>query len=77
MKKRLAVVICSLMMVFGMTQSVMAKVSPTGTKITTETTDKTETAPKTGESSTAAWALGAGLLLTGGAVISRKHFENA
>lgn len=77
MKKRIAIVMCSLMMVFGMTQGVMAKVSPTGTKITTETVDKSATAPKTGESSAAAWALAAGLVLTGGAIVSRKRSEKA
>lgn len=75
MKKRLMVVMCSLMMVFGMSQNVMAKVSPTGNKITTETADKTPTAPKTGEGNAAIYALAAALMFSGTAVISRKRLQ--
>lgn len=75
MKKRLMVVMCSLMMVFGMNQNVMAKSSPTGTKVTTEAADKTAKAPKTGEGNAAVYALAAALMLTGSAVVSRKRLN--
>lgn len=76
MKKRVMVMMCTLMMVFGMTQPVMAKVSPEGSKITTDVADKPVTAPKTGEGNAVYYALAAAAVLSGTAVISRKRLEN-
>lgn len=73
MKKRLMVMMCSLMMVFGMSQCVMADVSPEGEKITTETEDKTSTAPKTGEGDMVIYTIAAAAVLSGTVVVSRKR----
>ena len=74
MKKRMMILLCSAMLVLGMTVPAAAAVSPTGQKDTTVTTDK---ASKTGEGNAALYSLAGALLLGGAAVISRKRLEKA
>ncbi len=77
MKKRMMILLCSAMLVLGMTVPAAAAVSPTGQKDTTVTTDKASKAPKTGEGNAALYSLAGALLLGGAAVISRKRLEKA
>lgn len=77
MKKKLMVLACALTLVFGMTVNTMAADSPTGTKNTTASTNKSSTAPKTGESDMLIYGLAGALLMGGTAVISRKRLEEA
>ena len=49
MKKRMMIMLCSAMLICGLSVPAMAAVSPTGTRVETPTTNKTSTAPKTGE----------------------------
>ena len=59
----------------GTALNVSADVSPSGSKDYTETTDKTETAPKTGESDLLIYGIAATMLCTGTAVVSKKRLE--
>lgn len=77
MKKRLMVMLCTMMLVFGMSANVMAAVSLTGEKDETETTDKEDKAPKTGEGNAVIYAIAAALLCAGSVVVSRKRLEEA
>ena len=73
MKKRMMIMLCSAMLICGLSVPAMAAVSPTGTRVETPTTNKTSTAPKTGEGNLALYSL----LLGGTAVISRKKLEQS
>lgn len=77
MKKRLMVLLCSTMLIGSLSVPAMAAVSPTGKRDETVTTNKTSTAPKTGEGNLAIYSLAGALLLGGTAVISRKKLEQA
>ena len=49
MKKRMMIMLCSAMLICGLSVPTMAAVSPTGKRDVTTTTNKATTAPKTGE----------------------------
>ena len=49
MKKKMLVLICTLLLAFGMTMTAAAEGSPQGKKDTTQTEDKSDKAPATGE----------------------------
>ena len=57
MKKRMMIMLCSAMLICGLSVPAMAAVSPTGTRVETPTTNKTSTAPKTGEGNLALYSL--------------------
>lgn len=78
MKKKMLALVCAVTLVFGGAVSVSASdtiVSPSGTPDTTQTTDKSDTAPKTGESNMLLYGIAGALLLTGTAVVSKKQLE--
>ena len=75
MKKKLMVFLCALTLMCGSALNVSAAVSPSGSKDHTETTDKKETAPKTGESDLLIYGIAAAMLCTGTAVVSKKRLE--
>ena len=77
MKKRMMIMLCSAMLICGLSVPAMAAVSPTGKRDETTTTNKATTAPKTGEGNLALYSLAGALLLGGTAVISRKKLEQA
>ena len=77
MKKRMMIMLCSAMLICGLSVPAMAAVSPTGARVETPTTNKTSTAPKTGEGNLALYSLAGALLLGGTAVISRKKLEQS
>ena len=68
MKKRMMIMLCSAMLICGLSVPAMAAVSPTGTRVET---------PKTGEGNLALYSLAGALLLGGTAVISRKKLEQS
>lgn len=75
MKKKLMILLCALTLMFGSAFNVSAAISPSGNKDHTETTDKTEKAPKTGESDLLIYGIAAAMLCTGTAVVSKKRLE--
>lgn len=75
MKKRAMVLMCALTLMFGMTLQVSAKSSPVGKVDTTATTDKSSTAPKTGEGDLLIYGTAAALLCAGMAAVSKKRLE--
>lgn len=77
MKKRMIIMLCSAMLICGLSVPTMAAVSPTGKRDVTTTTNKATTAPKTGEGNLALYSLAGALLLGGTAVISRKKLEQS
>lgn len=77
MKKRMMILLCSAMLICGLSVPTMAAVSPTGKRDVTTTTNKATTAPKTGEGNLALYSLAGALLLGGTAVISRKKLEQS
>lgn len=77
MKKRMMIMLCSAMLICGLSVPTMAAVSPTGKRDVTTTTNKATTAPKTGEGNLALYSLAGTLLLGGTAVISRKKLEQS
>jgi LPXTG-motif cell wall-anchored protein len=77
MKKRMMIMLCSAMLICGLSVPTMAAVSPTGKRDVTTTTNKATTAPKTGEGNLALYSLAGALLLGGTAVISRKKLEQS
>lgn len=77
MKKRMMIMLCSAMLICGLSVPTMAAVSPTGKRDVTTTTNKPTTAPKTGEGNLVLYSLAGALLLGGTAVISRKKLEQS
>ena len=77
MKKRMMIMLCSAMLICGLSVPTMAAVSPTGKRDVTTTTNKATTAPKTGEGNLVLYSLAGALLLGGTAVISRKKLEQS
>ena len=77
MKKRMMIMLCSAMLICGLCVATAAAVSPSGKRDVTTTTNKTTTAPKTGEGNLALYSLAGALLLGGTAVISRKKLEQS
>ncbi|MEE1031465.1 MAG: LPXTG cell wall anchor domain-containing protein [Ruminococcus sp.] len=80
MKKRVLALVCAMTLMLGSTVTVFAKdpiISPSGVPDNTETTDKAETAPKTGEGNLLLYGIAGALVLAGTAVVSRKQLENA
>lgn len=75
MKKRLMTFLCALVLLFSVSVTAMAADSPTGKKDTSTTTTKTTTSPKTGESNVLFYSIIGAVVLSGTAVISRKHLE--
>lgn len=75
MKKKVIAVFCALTLMFGMSLTAMAEVSPSGTQDTTDTTNTTSKAPETGEANLLIYGVAAAALLSGAAVISRKRLE--
>ena len=75
MKKRVMIMLCSAMLIAGMTVPVAAAVSPVGQKDTTVTTDKAAKAPKTGEGNFAVYTMAGVLLLGGAAAAAGKRMK--
>lgn len=75
MKKRIVVLMCAFTLMLGMALPVSAKNSPVGKKDTTETTDKSSTAPKTGEGELLIYGAAAAMLCAGAAVVSKKRLN--
>lgn len=71
MKKWMALVL-ALTLVMGMTIMVQAEISPQGKMDTTQTEDKAEKAPKTGESNVALYGMSMAALLAGAAVVAGR-----
>lgn len=77
MKKKMLVLICTLLLAFGMTMTAAAEGSPQGKQDTTQTEDKTDKAPATGESHAVIYAAAAAVLLAGTAVLSVERLKKA
>ena len=77
MKKKMLVLICTLLLAFGMTMTAAAEGSPQGKKDTTQTEDKSDKAPATGEGNALIYAAAAAVLLTGTAVLSAERLKKA
>ncbi|HIZ43527.1 MAG TPA: LPXTG cell wall anchor domain-containing protein [Firmicutes bacterium] len=74
MKKKFLVLVCALVLVFGLSLTAAAEASPSGSQIT-ETGGGTDKAPATGESNAVIYAAAAAAVLTGTAVIAKKRLE--
>lgn len=72
MKKKLMVLLCVLTLTFGMVMTTHAEISPSGTPDKTETTDKEEKSPKTGEGAVVICGIAAAALFAGTAVVSKR-----
>lgn len=71
--KKLVMMLCTVMMLSATTVTAMAAISPTGTQKTDVAPQKTNTAPKTGESDVLLYSMAAALLCGGVAAASKKH----
>ena len=76
MKKKLAMIMCTLILTFGTALNASAAVSPTGEPDTTPVEEETDTAPKTGEGNLFLYGAAAVLILSGTAVIAKKRLDD-
>lgn len=76
MKKIIAMMLVFTLVV-GMTMTVSAEISPQATKDSTQTVDKADTAPKTGESGVLLWGVAFSALLAQTAVVAKKKMDEA
>lgn len=75
--KKLMALMLALTLAVGMTMTASAEISPQATQDPTETTDKADTAPKTGESEILLCGVLVSALLAGTAVVAKKKMDEA